>query len=275
MREGLVCFVFRFGSISKIAVFISLRSLRCANFQAQTECALGVNCELLRVSCGACGVRPANDRHGIAKRKCCSVATVKARIRATFVRSSLESESLDMGANRASRWLIASAAVVFVCGILAVVLPLTFSVGVGALLGWLCFFAAIAHLIFGIHFGSGTMSWHAFIAGLYGLAAINLLVNPLLGVVLLALVVGVVLIMEGVVEVVLFFMLREYRHAVWILIDGIVTLVLGIVACAHWPPASLELVQYLVGISLISSGISRLLLAFAIRVVEPTETTVT
>jgi uncharacterized membrane protein HdeD (DUF308 family) len=44
------------------------------------------------------------------------------------------------------------------------------------------------------------------------------------------------------------------------------------VACAHWPPASLELVQYLVGISFISSGISRLLLGFAIRVVEPTET---
>ena len=134
---------------------------------------------------------------------------------------------------RASRWLIASAAAVFVCGILAIVLPLTFSAGVAALLGWLFFFAAIAHLIFGIHFGSGTMGWHAFIAGLYALAAINLLINPLLGVVLFALVVGVVLIMEGLVEIILFFILREYRHAVWILTDGVVTLVLGIVACAH------------------------------------------
>ena len=87
--------------------------------------------------------------------------------------------------------------------------------------------------------------------------------------------VGIVLIVEGVVEIVLFFILREYRHAVWILIDGVVTLVLGIVACAHWPPASLELVQCLVGISFISSGISRLLLGFAIRIFEPTETTVT
>ena len=182
---------------------------------------------------------------------------------------------MDVGVNRASRWLIASAVVVFVCGVLAVVLPLTFSLGIAALLGWLFFFAAIAHLIFGIHFGSGTMGWHAFIAGLYGLAAINLLVNPLLGIVLLALVVGVVLIVEGIIEIVLFFVLRQYRQPVWILIDGVVTLVLGIVACAHWPPASLELVQYLVGISLISSGISRLLLAFAMRVVEPTETTVT
>jgi uncharacterized membrane protein HdeD (DUF308 family) len=190
----------------------------------------------------------------------------------TRVMSSLESEGVDIGVNRATRWLIASAVIVFVCGVLAIVLPLTFSIGVAGLLGWLFFFAAVAHLVFGIHFGSGTLAWHAFIAALYGLAAINLLVNPLLGVVLLALVIGVVLVAEGIIEIFLFFVLREYSRAIWILIDGVVTLVLGIVACAHWPPASLELVQYLVGISFISSGISRLLLGFAIRVVEPTET---
>jgi len=177
----------------------------------------------------------------------------------------------DIDVGRATRWLIASAVVVFVCGILAIVLPLTFSLGVAGLLGWLFIFAAVAHLIFGIHLGSGTLVWHASIAALYALAAINLLVNPLLGVVLLALVIGVVLIAEGIIEIVLFFSLREYRHVVWILIDGVVTLVLGIVACAHWPPASLELVQYLVGISFISSGISRLLPGFAIRVMERTQ----
>jgi uncharacterized membrane protein HdeD (DUF308 family) len=185
--------------------------------------------------------------------------------------NSSESDSVDVDVNRASRWLIASAVVVFVCGVLAIVLPLTFSIGVARLLGWLFFFAAVAHLAFGIHFGSGTPAWHAFIAALYGLAAINLFVNPLLGVVLLALLVGVVLIAEGIIEIVLFFALREFRHAVWILIDGVVTLLLGIVACAHWPPASPEIIQYLVGISFISSGISRLLLGFAICVVEPAE----
>ena len=187
----------------------------------------------------------------------------------------MESESNDIEVNRATRWLFVSAVVVLVCGVLAIVLPLTFSLGVAGCLGWLFIFAAVAHVIFGIYFGSGTLAWHALIAALYALAAISLLVNSLLGVVLLALVVGVVLIAEGIIEIVLFFALRDYRHAIWILIDGMVTLVLGIVACAHWPPASLELVQYLVGISFISSGISRLLLAFAIRGVEPTGKQVT
>ena len=186
--------------------------------------------------------------------------------------SSFESDTDDVDVNRGTRWLIASAAVVFFCGVLAIVLPLAFSIGVAAVLGALFILAAIAHIVFGFHFERGTLGWHAFIAGLYGLAAINLVVNPLLGVLLLALVVGLVLIAEGIIEIVLFFMLSEYRHAMWLLIDGVVTFVLGIVACAHWPPASLELVQYLIGISFISSGISRLVLAFAIDVVEPTKT---
>jgi len=189
------------------------------------------------------------------------------------VTNSLE-PGTDIDVSRTTHWLTASAVVVFVCGVLAIVLPLTFSIGVAELLGWLFIFAAVAHVIFGIHLASGTLSLHTFIAALYALAAINLLVNPLLGVVLLALVIGVVLIAEGIIEIVLFFMLREYRYVIWILIDGVVTLVLGVVACSHWPPASLELVQYLVGISFISSGISRLLLGFAIRVMERTQSPV-
>jgi hypothetical protein len=98
------------------------------------------------------------------------------------MRNSFESDGVDVGVSRAARWLIGSAVVVFLCGVLAIVLPLTFSVGVAALLGWILIFAAVAHVVFGIHFGSGTLAWHAFIAALYALAAINLLLNPLLGV---------------------------------------------------------------------------------------------
>ena len=80
--------------------------------------------------------------------------------------------------------------------------------------------------------------------------------------------IGVVLIAEGMVEIVLFFMLRDYQHVIGIMIDGLITLVLGILVCAHWPPATLDVVPYLVGIAFILSGISRLLLGTAIRGAE-------
>lgn len=181
----------------------------------------------------------------------------------------MAADDADIEMSQVSRWLIASALVVFTCGVLAIVLPLTFSVGIAAVLGWLFVLAAAAHVVFGINFEVTHFGWHAAIAGLYVLAAISLLVNPLLGVLLLVLAVGVVLITEGVIEILLFFMLRQYRRAVWILFDGVLTLVLGIVACAHWPPESLELVRYLVGLSFIASGISRLVIGFAFRVIAP------
>ena len=178
----------------------------------------------------------------------------------------------DIDVNRTSYWLMASAVVVFACGVLAIVLPLTFSVGIAALLGWLFVIAAAAHLVFGIQFEATHWGWHAAIAGLYVLAAANLLANPLLGVLLLVLIVGVVLIAEGVIEIVLFFVVRRHRRALWILFDGVLTLVLGIVACAHWPPDSLELIQYLVGFSFIASGLSRMVLGLAIRAIAPATT---
>jgi uncharacterized membrane protein HdeD (DUF308 family) len=190
------------------------------------------------------------------------------------VNSSSELQSLDLGAKWPRRYLIASGFVLLVCGILAIVLPLAFSVGVAALLGWLFVCAAVAHLVFGIHFEGAHWGWHALVAGFYGIAAINLLVNPLLGIVLLALLVGLVLIAEGIVEIFLFFVLREYRCAIWVMIDGIVTLVFGGVICAQWPPDTPDIIQYLVGIGFLSSGISRMVLAFAIPVAETTTASV-
>jgi uncharacterized membrane protein HdeD (DUF308 family) len=176
----------------------------------------------------------------------------------------------DLGVKRTTIWLVGSALVVFICGILAIVLPLTFSVGIAGLLGWLLLFAGIAHVIFGMNHADA-LWWHVVIGMIYGIAAMLFAVNPLLGVILLALVVGVVLVSEGVIEIVLFFILRSHRHSVWILVDGILTLVLGIGACTRWPPETLEIVQYIVGISFIASGISRLLLALAFRAVAPNE----
>ena len=181
----------------------------------------------------------------------------------------MEANGEDIDVKPASRWLIASAIVVFICGVLAILLPLAFSIGIAALLGWLFILAGAAHLLFGFHFEAAHSGWHAAIASLYLLAALNLLINPLLGVLLLVLIVGVVLIAEGIIEIVLFFVLRHYRRAAWILFDGVLTLALGILACAHWPPDSLEVVQYVVGLSFIASGISRLVLGFAVRVISP------
>jgi len=154
----------------------------------------------------------------------------------------------------------------FVCGILAISLPLASSIGIVILLAWLILFVGISHLIFAFHSHSvGGFLWQVLLALIYGAAAIYMLMNPLLGVLSLTLLLAVFLLVEGILELVLYFRIRRVRHGGWVLFDGIVTLILGILIWAHWPSSAVWVIGTLVGISLIFSGISRFMLSLAVR----------
>ena len=96
-----------------------------------------------------------------------------------------------------------------------------------------------------------------------------MLMNPLLGVLSVTLLLAVFLLVEGILELVLYFRIRQVRNAGWVLFDGIVTLILGILIWTHWPSSAVWVIGTLVGISLIFSGISRFMLAMAVRNISP------
>lgn len=165
-----------------------------------------------------------------------------------------------------SRWSILWGILMFICGILAISLPLVSSIGIVIVLAWLILFAGISHLIFAFHCHSiGGVLWQVLLAVVYGIAGIFMLMNPLLGVLSLTLVLAVFLLFEGILELVLYFHIRSLRPAGWVLFDGIVTLILGILIWAQWPSSSVWVIGTLVGISLIFSGISRFMLSLAVR----------
>jgi len=51
----------------------------------------------------------------------------------------------------------------------------------------------------------------------------------------------------------------------WVLIDGIITLLLGLMIYRQWPSSSAWAIGTLVGVSMIISGITRLMLSLAVR----------
>jgi uncharacterized membrane protein HdeD (DUF308 family) len=178
-------------------------------------------------------------------------------------------ESVRPVLNKASPWLVLWSVVVLLCGVLAIILPLTFSVGIAFFIGSLALVAGVAHFVFAFHDrGLGGFAWHMLLGALYELTAIYLLANPLLGIVSLALILAIFLLLEGILEVTLYFSLRRFRRAVLVLIDGIITLILGVLMIRQWPPVSSETIGVLIGISLIFSAVSRLVLVAAIR--QPT-----
>ena len=179
-------------------------------------------------------------------------------------------ESVAPTIKRASRWLIVWSIVVFVCGILAIVLPLTFSFAIAFVIGSVVLVGGIAHLVFAFHTHNlGGFLLHMLLCAIYEIAAICLLANPLLSVFSLSLILAVFLLLEGTLELALFVRLRRYRHSLWILVDGIGTMIFGILIVRQWPPASPETLSALIGASLILSAVSRIIFALAFRTLSP------
>jgi len=66
-------------------------------------------------------------------------------------------------------------------------------------------------------------------------------------------------------NIVLFFKVRSLQGSSWVLIDGIITLLLGLMIYAQWPSSSVWAIGTLVGVSMIISGLSRVMLSLAVR----------
>ena len=71
-------------------------------------------------------------------------------------------------------------------------------------------------------------------------------------------------VIEAALEIALYFSIRRRVNAGGVLLDGIITLLLGILIWAQWPFSSAWAIGTLVGVSLIFSGISRLMLSSAL-----------
>jgi len=116
--------------------------------------------------------------------------------------------------------------------------------------------------------------WWFFVESAFGdhlwMRGVYMLMHPLLGVVSLTLLLAIFFVIEGLVEIVLYFNIRGAANAGWVLFDGIVTLILGYLIWRRWPSSSVWVIGTLVGISLIFSGISRFMLSSAARRVLPT-----
>jgi uncharacterized membrane protein HdeD (DUF308 family) len=81
----------------------------------------------------------------------------------------------------------------------------------------------------------------------------------------LTLLLGSLFLVEGILHVALYFHLRALGAARWFLLDGIITLLLGLLIYLQWPSSSAWAIGTLVGASLIVSGVSRVMMSLAVR----------
>jgi uncharacterized membrane protein HdeD (DUF308 family) len=113
--------------------------------------------------------------------------------------------------------------------------------------------------------GAGHIAWKLLVAVVYLIAGIYFLMHPLLGLASFTLALAFFFVAEGVMDLIAYFQNRSAEGAGWILFDGIITLILGILVWRHWPSSSGWVIGTLVGISLLMTGTTRLMLSLAAR----------
>ncbi len=167
---------------------------------------------------------------------------------------------------QASGWSILWGVLLILFGIVALGEPLLAAVAVNALVGWLIILAGVVHLAMAFHgHGAGSMIWKVLVGLAYIAFGGYLILHPLLGVASLTLLLASLFLIEGVLDVVLYFNLRPARGAGWVLFDGLVTLVLAVFIGFHWPSSSAWAIGTLVGVSMIMSGVARVMMSVGIR----------
>ncbi len=167
---------------------------------------------------------------------------------------------------KASGWFIAVAVVFIVLGIFAIVEPGVAGLAVTMLVGWLLVLGGGTHLISAFSGGgAGRVIWHVLIGIVYVISGVYFLMHPLLGLNSLTLLLGVVIVVEAVFEIIAYFRMRSQGGSSWMLMNAVVTLILGGLIWFHWPSSTTWAIGTLVGVNLLMTGISRLMLGMAAR----------
>jgi len=153
-----------------------------------------------------------------------------------------------------------------ILGMLALGSPMIAAVAVNVVISWLIVVAGLVHLAVAFHRReAGSIIWRVLVGLAYLALGIYLIAHPVIAVASLTLLLASLFLVEGIFDVVLFFQARSAHGSGWVLFDGIITLLLGLLIYLQWPSSSAWAIGTLVGVSLIISGVTRIMLSLAVR----------
>jgi uncharacterized membrane protein HdeD (DUF308 family) len=167
---------------------------------------------------------------------------------------------------KASGLFIGMAVVFILLGILAIIEPGVAGLAVTVLVGWLLIFGGGAHLVAAFSGGgAGHVIWQVLLGIVYIAGGFYFLMHPLLGLGTLTLMLAVIIVMAAMFEAIAYFRSRGAGGSGWLLVNALITLLVGGLIWFHWPSSSVWAIGTLVGVNLLMTGISRLMLGLAAR----------
>lgn len=174
-------------------------------------------------------------------------------------------------AHRALNWSIFLSILLILAGFFTLLIPFVGGIGITLFVGWALIISGVAHLVFAWKgHSTGTRLWELLVGLAYLFAGVYLILHPVAGLASLTLLLAFYLFFEGIFEILAFFQARSRAGSGWLLFDGLITLLLAIMIWRQWPFSTVWAIGTLVGISMLFSGFSRLMLSVGAKQVLKT-----
>lgn len=173
----------------------------------------------------------------------------------------------ETNVKQSTGWVIAFSICLIVLGVLAILMPTLASAFFTSVMGWIALISGVVMIVQSFRSKPVRGFWLNLVVGIfYAIAGLYILFNLASAVAALTLAFGILFIAEGIFTIIMAFTNRAGNSMSWLVVlNGVVTLILGILVLNNWPFSALWLIGLYVGISLLFSGISLLAAGLATR----------
>lgn len=162
-------------------------------------------------------------------------------------------------------WLLTLGVISIILGLIALTDSVAVTVVSMLVFGWILLIAGIIEAVQAFrHRRAGHLFLHALNSVLSFVVGLILLRHPLAGALVMTLLLAAYFTVAGIFRIVDALSLR-LPHWGWALANGIITLIFGILVWAQWPVSGLWIIGMFIGIDLIVTGWTQVMLALAVR----------
>lgn len=172
-------------------------------------------------------------------------------------------------------WFLALGIAMIVLGIFAVSWACLVNITVTAtvIFGFFLLATGIVEVISAFKVGRWSgMLVHLLLGLLYAVVGVMIIDQPETAAIQLTLLIAIFLIVSGIMRVV-FAIVEDFPGEGWVLLNGIITFMLGMLIYKQWPVSGLWVIGLFIGIDLIFNGWAWVMLALKLRSAKPNEMT--
>ncbi len=169
---------------------------------------------------------------------------------------------------KAGAWFTVSGVILILLGAAAIALPLTASLTIEALFGWILTISGIVKIIHSLKARDSGRCTYRLLGGIfYLIAGIIFLAHPMQGLLIMIFALAFLFMFDGIIKIALSMRLKPLPGWGWMLASGLASLALSGIIWANWPDSVSWVLGLLVGINLIFSGITMLMVSAAVRTI--------